>query len=189
MNKNAKQLRLSCHPIFEREDIIRRVLSLLPNTFRFTAAVNKQFQTVYAAIHDDSKITTFENAIQTIGTVRIYLADGADAATVASLATRGGKLDILKAIHSEGHEITGRNLCRDAAERGYLEILQWLRSIGCFWNSNTCSSAAQRGHLEVLQWARANGCDWASGTCSSAAGGGHLGVLQWARANGCDWIV
>ena len=186
MNEKAKRL-LSSHLIFEEEYILRRILSFLPNTFRYTAAVNKKFQAIYAAIHDDSKITTFENAIQTVGTVRIYLADGGDAATVASLAARGGKLDVLNAIHSEGHEITGLHLCHEAAKEGHLEILQWLRSIGCNWNSNTCSAAALNGHLEVLKWARANGCNWNSGTCSHAAAGGHFEVLQWAQDNGCDY--
>ena len=108
-------------PVLCNDRLLAHILSFLPNTFRFSAAVDKQFQAVYAAIHDDSKTTTLENAIQTVDTVRIYLADGADAAAVASLATRGGKLDVLKAIHSEGHEITGRNLCDKAAERGYLK--------------------------------------------------------------------
>eukprot|EP00611_Tribonema_gayanum_P006519 TRINITY_DN1578_c2_g1_i4.p1 TRINITY_DN1578_c2_g1~~TRINITY_DN1578_c2_g1_i4.p1 ORF type:complete len:319 (-),score=42.39 TRINITY_DN1578_c2_g1_i4:14-889(-) len=74
-----------------------------------------------------------------------------------------------------------------AARRGHLRLLQWLRQKGCPWGDDTCSSAAEGGHLELLQWTRANGCPWTAWTCAAAASGGHLGVLQWARANGCPW--
>ena len=47
-----------------------------------------------------------------------------------------------------------------------------------------CRWAAQKGYLEVLQWARANGCPWDEEVCTFAARGGRLEVLQWARANG-----
>ena len=71
---------------------------------------------------------------------------------------------------------------------GYLNLVQWGISIGCYLNrSMTCSLAAKGGHLNILKWARENGCDWDSCTCSFAAKGGHFDTLKWARANGCDW--
>ena len=77
--------------------------------------------------------------------------------------------------------------CKDAAQDGHLEVLQWARANGAPWDAMTCRDAALGGHLEVLQWARANGCPWDEMTCTYAAKDGHLEVLQWARANGAPW--
>src|SRR5271170_6107046 len=79
------------------------------------------------------------------------------------------------------------NICRIAAENGWLDLLKWARKNGYYWDSWTCSDAALDGHLALLKWAKENGCDWDSLTCSYAAENGHLEVLKWARENGCDW--
>ncbi|KAG5184432.1 hypothetical protein JKP88DRAFT_277227 [Tribonema minus] len=42
-------------------------------------------------------------------------------------------------------------LCRTAAERGHLEMLQWVRAQGFAWGTCTSTAAARRGHLEVLR--------------------------------------
>jgi hypothetical protein len=57
---------------------------------------------------------------------------------------------------------------------------------GCPWDSTTCCNAAQNGWLQVLQWAHANGCPGENDTnaCAYAAQNGHIDVLQWAHANG-----
>jgi hypothetical protein len=120
-------------------------------------------------------------------------------------AVRLGYLSTLKHLHRQGrlhvnsegslqkcftgkiHEIEATVLHQEAAAKGQLEVLKWLRANGCPWDEKTCASAAQAGHLEVLQWARANGCPWDANTCAGAALAGHIKVLQWARANGCPW--
>ena len=120
-------------------------------------------------------------------------------------AVRLGYLSTLKHLHRQGrlhvysegslqksltgkiHEIEATVLHQEAAAKGQLEVLKWLRANGCPWDEQTCASAAQAGHLEVLQWARANGCPWDKYTCSEAAENGHLEVLQWAHANECPW--
>ena len=122
-------------------------------------------------------------------------------------AVRLGYLSTLKHLHRQGrlhvnsegslqkcftgkiHEIEATVLHQEAAAKGQLEVLKWLRANGCPWDEKTCASAAQAGHLEVLQWARANDCPWDKWTCAAAAEGGHLEVLQWLRANGCPWDV
>ena len=75
-------------------------------------------------------------------------------------------------------EVGSSSICTAAARGGHLETLKWLRSNGCEWKEETCSSAALEGHLEVLKWARANGCEWNEATCSSAALGGHFDILK-----------
>jgi hypothetical protein len=39
--------------------------------------------------------------------------------------------------------------CATAAENGHLEVLQWLRQIGCKWDDRTCGSAERNGHFTV----------------------------------------
>ena len=77
--------------------------------------------------------------------------------------------------------------CAFAARGGRLEVLQWARAHGCWWDQTRCRMAAQAGNLEMLKWARERGCPCDEMTCASAALGGRLEVLQWAREQGCRW--
>jgi len=92
-------------------------------------------------------------------------------------------------IYYEGesgwNKINGNNVCRIAAENGWLDLLILARKNNYYWDSNTCSNAAENGHLEVLKWARQNGCDWDWRICSFAARNGNLEILNWIRDNGC----
>ena len=107
--------------------------------------------------------------------------------TLCNCAASEGQLEILKWAILEKDYPWNEGTFDSAALRGHLEVLQWLRAIGCPWDEDTCKNAARAGHFEMLQWLRANGCPWDFMTCSSAAGEGHLDVLQWLRANGCPW--
>jgi hypothetical protein len=62
------------------------------------------------------------------------------------------------------HKICRSLRCYEIAFEGSLEILKWVRSEGCPWDSSTCFGAAQNGHLEILKWARSKGCEWTSQT-------------------------
>eukprot|EP01051_Picozoa_sp_SAG22_P012777 SAG22_NODE_1360_length_4622_cov_2.212912_6_plen_241_part_00 len=77
--------------------------------------------------------------------------------------------------------------CANAAARGELSVLQWLRSSGCQWDAETITAAARSGHLDVLQWVVDNGCPWDAGACAAAAAEGHLLILKWLRSVGCPW--
>ena len=68
-------------------------------------------------------------------------------------------------------------LCEEAAGRGHLEELKWLRAEGCPWDARACGFAARGGHLDVLKWLRAEGCPWDKWACELAAKGGHLGCV------------
>ena len=58
---------------------------------------------------------------------------------------------------------------------------------GCPWDEETCADAAEGGYLEMLQWLRSNGCPWDERTSYLAAEFGRLNVLQWALSNGCPY--
>jgi hypothetical protein len=67
-------------------------------------------------------------------------------------------------------------LCKAAAERGNLQLLQWLREHDCAWDASACSTAALNDHLGVLMWASFNSCPWDEDTCSDAAAAGRLHI-------------
>ena len=75
--------------------------------------------------------------------------------------------------------------CTEMAEKGNLELLQFLRAKGCPWDEDTCSSAAYNGHLECLKYAHENGCRWDKETCEFAARNGRLKCLKYLHENGC----
>lgn len=74
-------------------------------------------------------------------------------------------------LTKEHRSFKHNQLINMATRDGNLEILQWSRENGCFWNRRTCGYAARNGHLKVLKWAIENGCRWNKMTCALAARG------------------
>ena len=62
-----------------------------------------------------------------------------------------------------------KDVMREAARSGNLELVQWLRGEGCPWNHWTCDNAVHYGHVEVLRWLRSNGCPWIAVTRALAS--------------------
>ena len=62
-------------------------------------------------------------------------------------------------ISSKWAKFNNKEVCRIAAENGWLDLLKWAQQNGCIviGESWTCILAAQNGHLEVLKWAIENG--------------------------------
>ena len=77
--------------------------------------------------------------------------------------------------------------CAEAAAKGHLKTLMWLRKNGYAWDYRTCAHAAQNGYLEIVQWAHLNGCAGYYQICPYAALGGQLHIIKWARQNGYKW--
>ena len=71
--------------------------------------------------------------------------------------------------------------CRQAAVRGNMELMRWLRDKGCPWDGRLCTISAGNGHLSMLQWlwSQSPPCKWTSHTTSSAAQHDHPDVLIW----------
>lgn len=111
--------------------------------------------------------------------------------SIFEAAIRGGSLEILEFIYDDTkntyqYKDNRRYICV-ASGLGYLEILKWLRQIGCSWNVHAVSCAADKGHLEVLQYLHENNCSTGCDACSSAAYGGQFETLKWLRQNGYAW--
>ena len=71
------------------------------------------------------------------------------------------------------------------------KFLQWLRAKDTVWvwDERMCAAAAADGELDVLKWLRQLGCPWDETTCKNAREGRYLEVLQWAHRNGCPWYM
>lgn len=83
----------------------------------------------------------------------------------------------------------GTSVCLQAAKKGHLHVLQWLREIEGPWDSFGCIlCAARNGHVHILQWLREFVRPLDKSTfgnhCDEAAANGHLHVLQWLLDNG-----
>ena len=83
----------------------------------------------------------------------------------------------------------GDMMCTQAARRGDLDGLKWLRSLPqpSTWTAHTCAYAARNGHFEVLQWLRAQSppCPWDEWAATLAARTGRRGILSWLHEHGC----
>ena len=74
----------------------------------------------------------------------------------------------------------GLNCMNAAAMNGHLDMVQYLLAQGCEWDTDTCKNAAEGGHLEVLQFLQSNQgpsgerkeeCPWNVQECHDAARG------------------
>ena len=100
-----------------------------------------------------------------------------------------GRLSLLKWVKSNkkfSENVWDESTCVAAAKGNQLEVLRWLKDIGCPWNKNACLFAAKEGHVEILKFLRANGCPWTEQVFDLAAGNGHIEVLQWLKKNTPD---
>ncbi len=75
-------------------------------------------------------------------------------------AIQGGHLHILKWLQSNNikFNVIDNSLCNCAADNGHLEILKFLRGIGCPWNDTTYLYALDNGNKELVKWMEENGC-------------------------------
>ena len=48
----------------------------------------------------------------------------------------------------------------NAAEKGILENMKWLKNNNCPWNHYTFIKAVEHGNLENIDWLINNGCPW-----------------------------
>lgn len=122
-----------------------------------------------------------------------------DIKMVRHLAVQGFPLDedcVLEAIEKENLEmvmtlceIIARlpvnehfalpNVCKQAAAKGSVSILRYLREQGCPWNEETFAAAAGSGSFPVLRYLRKQGCPFDTTALTAAAKNGHSGVIKW----------
>lgn len=122
-----------------------------------------------------------------------------DIKMVRHLAVQGFPLDedcVLEAIEKENLEMVKTlceiiarlpvnehfalpNVCEQAAAKGSVSILRYLREQGCPWNEETFAAAAGSGSFPVLRYLRKQGCPFDTTSLTAAAENGHSGVIKW----------
>jgi hypothetical protein len=169
-NNNSNNNHNNINAVFEDDGLVGSILSFLPLSFRFTAAVNRRFQRCYREVHNGNKTTSFQYCVHTRNAAEIWLAEngGHNNATNRSSSSRAQK---------------AARVCNVAAQFGRWGVLEHLKEQGCHWSSETCALAAAGGHLLLLQWMRTRNdrwgrCPWQITTSMAAARHGHLYILQ-----------
>jgi hypothetical protein len=76
----------------------------------------------------------------------------------------------------------------EAAKRGDLKCLRWLKRNSYSCDANPPAIAARSGHLKVLKWLHKNAYPiiW-SRVASEAAEHGHLSILKWIKELGIQF--
>src|SRR5437868_13197197 len=67
------------------------------------------------------------------------------------------------------HDIYGGDVCGIAARNGWLELLKWAHTNNFKWSFVTFSEAAGKGNIDVLTYLRDNNCDYDSRAYDYAA--------------------
>ena len=80
-----------------------------------------------------------------------------------------------------------KEMCRNAASKGHLEILNFLRTNACPWDEQTCAEAAGNNHYNIVLWCREMKCPWDKKTLSNIANYGNIEHIISLRNMGCPW--
>ena len=87
---------------------------------------------------------------------------------------------------------TESNIMFNAIEASNLKNVKWIHQCikGFKWRTTNLMFAAINGDLEMMMWMKTNGCPWDSYTFRFAAencNGTNFEVLEWLRINNCPW--
>lgn len=96
-----------------------------------------------------------------------------------------GRVDVLEALHSSGHEFSNEGHCVAAAERGNAKLLQWLVDHGAVLGAPDlyrCVVGAANREVAALRWLEAQPAWDTHNVCLTAASLGNLHVLKWVVA-------
>jgi hypothetical protein len=109
----------------------------------------------------------------------------------AVFAVRHGQLEILRfVVDCSGPPPPGmKGLYCPVGPRGGVEMLQYVRELGCVFNASTATIAACQGNLEALRYLHMCGAPWDCKTLFAAVQGGSLPCLEYAHMHGCPQEV
>jgi hypothetical protein len=106
----------------------------------------------------------------------------------AHCAIRHGTLEIFWFAVDRSGPPQAEVLRRAVARRGWpggVEMLRYMRKLGCEFDAQTTERAARRGDLEALRYAHMSGAPWNVRTLEAAVWAGSLPCLKYAHMHGC----
>ena len=108
-----------------------------------------------------------------------------------TIAAAYGHLEMMKEICTiyPNNEMFDNATYFYAAKYGYLDIIEWLRSIDVEWDEDVIRGAARGGQTEIIRYLKSEGAPMNEDACQAAANNGHLEALQALREgpNPCPW--
>lgn len=118
-----------------------------------------------------------------------------------NLAAKYGNLDKMKKFYSISYQPWGEipkdsTVFIKAVRKGYLHIMQWLRSVNCpysgsvhpnDWDERTFAHAIKNGNLENIKWLKYVGCPWGPLTFENAVKNRNFIIMKFLKDNGCPW--
>jgi hypothetical protein len=107
----------------------------------------------------------------------------------AIFAAQYGKLEILRyVVDRSGLPAPLGYFCKSAVMGG-VEMLQYVRELGCVFDEKTTEAAASNGDFEVLRYLHMSGAPWDSRTLAAAVDADSLPCLEYAHTHGCPQEV
>jgi hypothetical protein len=103
----------------------------------------------------------------------------------AVIAVKHGELEILRFVVNCSGPPRAELLSRRTAVKGGVEMLKYVRELGCVFDTETTEAAALRGDLEALRYAHTCGAPWDVRTLAAAVRGDSLACLEYAHTHGC----
>ena len=141
---------------------------------------------VWVPYSEDTLLYAFQ--ARHLESVMWMVEDGCPLHAICDTAVEFGDRRLLVALLERGYP-GGPPWCCLAVRSHNLEMLTWLREIGCNWDIRTSNAAACQSDFELLRYVVEEGCPMNGATCASAASVGNLGYIMWLVERGCGWDV
>jgi hypothetical protein len=106
------------------------------------------------------------------------------AAEVMYSMAKHNRLADLQWLHTEHSCKLPPGISAAGEQSGSIDMLKWLKAVGCAFDKITMRCAADHGH--VVLYLRAEGCPWHSETCLAALRRGDRDLVLWALEHGFD---
>jgi hypothetical protein len=182
---------------YDQVSHLRLIFSFIPPSHIFFAPVAQAWRDAAPT----NKSTTYKAAICSVPCINWAVAFGGldlssccgflgKYASSNEIIERACQLGLTRDDSSRAHN---QDLCRGAAEKGNLVLLQWLGEKSAYADAEYIgSSAVEAGNLPILRWLRETDGDWSnrlmSELLSDAACGGHLAIARYLRQErGAEW--
>jgi len=152
----------------------------------------------YKHLHQPSGIPLIlmEQSLFLYGSLRLierydwkqYEANGRKGISLSGYAAQRGELDILQWIDQKGYALYAYTT-EQAARYGHMHVIQWLKSIDkLVWSKKVLQQACMFGSVENLQWLVDHGCPDYHIHVHVAIRYGLLNVIHWLDKRGhIDW--
>jgi Ankyrin repeats (3 copies) len=104
---------------------------------------------------------------------------------ITEYAARSGSIDAMIWVNEHCSELFSFRTWEGAAICAQVQVLQFLRDVGCETDEYACAAAARSGHVPTLKWLRERGYPWWEGICVDAAESGSVEMMPYLMQQGC----